>query len=146
MKIHNNIIRGILNTGFALAVVALIGSPTAALAQEKGAEKLMQLKPVKTLEDLQSVEAGDTIVMSYPKCKESYATVAEKTFKAASPQELKTVQVHLCPSCDTKIGTKGYGKQAKDVLVHTCKMCGSKDAFCCVMKKGSQASHGMEQK
>lgn len=146
MEIFNYITRGILSAGLALAVVGLIGSPDTALAQQKGAEKLMQLKPVKTLEDLQSVEAGDTIVMSCPKCKESYATVVEKTFKAASPEELKTVQVHLCPSCDTKIVTKGYGKQAKDVLVHTCKMCGSKDVFCCVMKKGSQASHGMEQK
>jgi hypothetical protein len=39
--------------------------------------------------------------------------------------------------------TKGTGKQAQNVLVHTCKTCGSKDASCCVMKKGSGPTPGM---
>jgi hypothetical protein len=130
----------------ALAVATFMTAPSAVFAQEKGAQKLMQLKPVKTVEDLQKVEAGDTVVMSCPKCKDSYATVVEKSFKGATPDQLKKVKIHLCPTCDTKIVTKGSGKNARDVLVHTCKSCGSEDAFCCVMKKGEAPTSGMEEK
>jgi hypothetical protein len=92
------------------------------------------------------VEVGDTIIMSCPKCRDTYATVVEKTFKAVKPGELKTVTIHLCSACDTKMVTKGHGKQAHDVLVHTCKACGSKDVSCCVMKKGGGVTPGMEDK
>jgi DNA-directed RNA polymerase subunit RPC12/RpoP len=67
----------------------------------------------------------------------------EKSFKGATPEQLKTATIHLCPTCSTKIVTKGHGKQAKDVLVHTCNTCGSKDAFCCAIKKGSTSTPGM---
>jgi hypothetical protein len=146
MKTASNLRRSIVFASLALALVGLIFAPGIANAQQKGAEKLMQMKPVKTVEDLQTLEPGDMIVMSCPKCKESTGTVVEKTFKTAHPEDLKTIQIHLCPSCDTKIVTKGHGKQAKDVLVHTCKTCGSKDAFCCVMKKGSSTTEGMTEK
>jgi hypothetical protein len=33
-----------------------------------------------------------------------------------------------------------------DKVIHTCKNCGSEDAFCCVMKKGAGATAGMEKK
>ena len=54
----------------------------------------------------------------------------EKTFKAAHSKEFKTTQIHLFPSCNSKIVTKGHGKQAKDILVRTCKTCGSNNVFC----------------
>ena len=39
------------------------------------------------------------------------------------------------------------GLQAKtDKIVHVCKNCGSEDAFCCVMKKGTGPTTGMEKK
>ena len=128
--------------GIALAIAGLAWLPSQALAQEKGAQKLLK---VQTMEDLQKVEAGDTIVMTCPKCKDTYTQVVEKTFKAVKPEELKTVAVHLCSSCNTKIVTKGVGKQAKDELVHTCTACGSEDVSCCVMKKGGKATPGMEK-
>ena len=146
MKMRRNLGQCIKAASLALAMVGLMAGPGSALAQEKGAEKLIQLKPVKTVGDLQALEVGDTIVMSCPKCKDTYATVVEKTFKAVNPEELKTVTIHLCSACETKVVTKGHGKQAKEVLVHTCKACGSKDAFCCVMKKGSGPTPGMGEK
>jgi hypothetical protein len=130
----------------ALAIAGLMSLPTFTFAQEKGAEKLMQLQKINTVQALQSVEAGDTIIMSCPKCKDTYATVVEKTFKAVKPEELKTIKIHLCSMCDTKIVTKGQGKAAVDTLVHTCKTCGSKDVSCCVMKKGGGPTAGMEEK
>jgi hypothetical protein len=146
MKTASNVRRSIVFASLALALVGLILAPGIASAQPKGAQKLIEMTTLKTAEDLQTIEPGDMIVMSCPKCKTTSATVVEKTFKAAHPEDLKTIEIHLCPSCNTKIVTKGHGKQAKDVLVHTCKTCGSKDAFCCVMKKGSVPTEGMTEK
>jgi len=125
---------------FTLAVVSLAWLPSQALAQEKPATKLM---PLHTYEDLQKVDVGDTIVMTCPKCKDTYTQVTEKTFKNVKPEELKNVTIHLCSNCETKLVTKGTGKQAKNVLVHTCKTCGSENVTCCVMKKGGGPTPGM---
>jgi hypothetical protein len=132
----------------AAALAGLVWFPAQTFAQAKGegASKLIQFKPVKTLEDVQKIEAGDTIVMSCPKCKESYAQVVETSFKGSTSGQLKTVPIHLCDGCETKIVTKGHGKAAKDMVVHNCKSCGSKDVSCCVMKKGASATPGMEEK
>jgi len=132
-----------------VAAVGFVGYPTSAPAADGtakgGAAGLIQLKPVKTVQDLQGIEAGDTVVMSCPKCKESYAQVVEKSFKGSTGDQLKTVQIHLCDGCATKIVTKGHGKSAKDMVVHTCKTCGSKDVNCCVMKKGAGPTPGMDK-
>ena len=142
MKNMNPLRKCLVRCGIALAVASLAWLPIASQAQEKGATKLMQLKAP---EDLQKLEKGDTIVMTCPKCKDTYTQVVEKTFKAVKPEEVKTVAIHLCSSCDTKVVTKGVGKQAKDTLVHTCKACGSEDVSCCVIKKGSGPTPGMEK-
>jgi len=142
MKRNSEICKCLVGSALSLAVAALVWLPSPALAQEKGAQKLMK---IQTVEDLQKLDAGDVIVMTCPKCKESYAQVVEKTFKAVKPEELKNITIHLCPGCDTKLVTKGEGKQAKDMLVHTCKNCGSKDVTCCVVKKGSLPTQGMEK-
>ena len=147
MKTVNQLWKSVVRYGLAMAVGGLLCAPVGSLAQEaKGAEKLMQLKRINTVEALQSVEAGDTIVMSCPKCKESYATVVEKSFKGANQDALKTSSVHLCGGCETKVVTKGHGKTAEGTLVHACKACGSKAVSCCLMKKGGSPTPGMEEK
>ena len=147
MKTINQLCKSVVGFGLAVAVVGLLCAPLVSSAQPaKGGERLMQLPNVNTLEALQAVEAGDTIVMSCPKCKDTFTTVVEKSFKGSTGDELKTVTIHLCDACETKLVTKGHGKNAKDVLVHTCKACGSKDVSCCVMKKCASPTPGMEQK
>jgi hypothetical protein len=147
MKTISQMCKSAARFGLAAAVVGLLAAPLGSSAQvPKGGEKLMQLQKINTLEALQSVEAGDTIVMSCPKCKDTYATVVEKSFKGTREDQLKTVTIHLCSACDTKLVTKGHGKSAQTVAVHTCKACGSKDVSCCVMKKGAGPTPGMEQK
>ena len=127
-----------------IAIIAAIAMlPSVTRAQEKGATQLTKLQ---TVEDLQQVEAGDTIIMSCPKCKDTYATVVTQTFKGASPKEVKTLVKHLCPTCATTIQTEGVGKNATNKLVHTCNMCGSAEVSCCLMKKGSGPTPGMEEK
>jgi hypothetical protein len=147
MKPTNRISPLFTRTLAMVVLAGLVWLPAPSFAQTKGdgAGKLIQLKPIQTIEVLQSVEAGDTVVMSCPKCKDTYATVVEKSFKGANQDELKKTTIHLCSACDTKIVTKGQGKSAKDVVVHTCKACGSEDVSCCVMKKGAGATHGMEK-
>ena len=148
MKSILKISRTLTLAALAVAVAALVSAPIAMLAQKQGdgAAKLIQLKPVQTVEDLEKVEAGDVVVMSCPKCKDTYASVVEKSFKGATGDTLRTTKIHLCSTCDTKIVTKGQGKAAKDVLVHTCKTCGSEDVSCCVMKKGDVHTAGMHEK
>jgi hypothetical protein len=124
-----------------VAAFALL--PGLTLAQEKGATKLRQLQ---TVEDLQQVEAGDTILMSCPKCKDTYATVVTKRLKGMQPDEIKTVVKHLCPTCTTTIKTEGVGRNAKNILVHTCNTCGSTEVTCCLMKKNGGPTPGMEDK
>ncbi|MBC8095700.1 MAG: hypothetical protein H7Y43_07795 [Akkermansiaceae bacterium] len=126
-------------------VIAVTGlmSTQAVQAQEKGAEKLMKLSKA---EDLQKVEAGDTIVMSCPKCKDIFVEVVEKSIKPPKSEATGKVAVHLCASCDTKIVNTGTGKSSESKLVHTCKACGSEEVSCCVIKKGHGTTKGMEKK
>ena len=127
---------------FALAVGVALPASLQAADQVKGAQLLM--KPIKTADDLGKLEPGDMVAMSCPKCKTITVTYVEAS-KGAIKEE-KATQKHLCPGCGTTIKTEGRGKTAKDVVVHVCKTCGSEDAFCCVMKKGSSPTKGMEKK
>lgn len=122
------------------AVVTLALLPSLGMAQEKGATRLMKLS---TVTDLQQVETGDTILMSCPKCKDTYATVVTKSLKGMQPDEIKTVVKHLCLTCTTSIKTEGMGKNAVNKLVHTCNTCGSTDVSCCLMKKNGGPTKGM---
>jgi predicted outer membrane protein len=122
----------------AIAALALL--PSLGLAQEKGATKLMK---VQTVQNLQQVEAGDTIVMSCPKCKDTFATVVTKPLKGMQPDQIKAVVKHLCPTCTTSIQTVVRGKHATDKLVHTCNSCGSPDVSCCLMQKDGGKTTGM---
>ena len=132
-----------------IAAVAVLGAAGHLYAQEKGsakggAQQLMS-KPVKTLEDLSAVQPGDMMVMSCPKCKDVTVHYVEPTFKATEPKDKVKTQ-HTCPGCNTTITVEGHGKAKKDVVKHVCQKCGSKDAFCCVMKKGGDPTKGMETK
>jgi len=107
MKLH--ILRATY-MGLALAVLGILSTPTAAFAQMKGAQRLMKLQ---TVEDLQHVEKDDIIVMSCPKCKETYAQVVDKSLKGLKAGEMKNVPIHLCDKCDTG-GFSELGKSSTD--------------------------------
>jgi ribosomal protein S27E len=130
-----------------LAAVAIILMPTNSSAQEKGTAKggaTQLMKSVRTPQDLGELKPGDMMVMSCPKCKNVTVTYVEPTFKATETKEKVTAQ-HTCPGCATTTTVEGHGKAKKDVLKHVCMTCGSKDAFCCVLKKGSNPTKGMEK-
>ena len=126
-----------------LALAGLILLPTPGLAQEKGATKLLRLN---TVADVEAVQPGDTVVMSCPKCKDSWVTIVTPPTKTGAKAETHVEARHDCPDCEHKYVTEGHGKMKTDKIIHVCKMCGSKDAFCCVMKKGAASTPGMEKK
>lgn len=148
MKVINHISRNLTGCCVALAVASLMALPMLAPAQEqvKGAQKLMQLNAIKTVADAEAVQAGDMVVMSCPKCKDSWVTIIEPPTKTGAKPETKVVARHECPGCEHKFVTEGHGKAKSGKLVHICKQCGSEDAFCCVMKKGFGPTPGMEKK
>lgn len=125
-----------------IATIAALALVPSLMAQEKGATRLMKLQ---TVQDLQQVEKGDTILMSCPKCQDTYATVVKKSLKGMQPDQISTVVKHLCPTCTTEIKTEGVGKNAVNKLVHTCNSCGSADVSCCLMKKGGGMTKGMDE-
>src|SRR5450756_223985 len=124
-----------------VAALAMLPNLTMAQQQTKGAQLL---RPIQKVEDLQQVEANDTIIMSCPKCKETYATVVTTSLKGMQREQLTTVAKHMCPTCSTTIKTEGTGKNAVNTLVHTCNSCGSTDVTCCLMKKDGGPTPGME--
>ena len=131
----------------ALAVATLIIVPANSMAQEKGSAKggaQQLMKPLRTPQDLGELKPGDMMVMSCPKCKNVTVSYVEPTFKATESKDKVKAQ-HTCPGCNTTVTVEGHGKSKKDVLKHICMTCGSKDAFCCVMKKDSAPTKGMEK-
>ena len=147
MNTLSNIGRRWINSTIVVALASLALLTGNSLAQEKGAGAAHMKKLVRldTPADVQKVEAGDMVVMSCPKCKDTWVSVVQSPAKGGR-QVSATVQQHACPGCDTKIVTEGAGKQAKTTLKHVCKQCGSEDAYCCVIKKGGAATKGMEGK
>lgn len=125
----------------ALALAAVIVSPVDSSAQEAasgkgGAQQLTQSKPVRTVEDLSALQPGDMMVMSCPKCKDVTVRYVLPTFKGFERKDKVKTQ-HMCPSCNNITTVEGHGKAKHDVIKHVCRKCGSKDAFCCVLKKSS---------
>jgi hypothetical protein len=138
MKKHNfNLVPVIV------AAALSIGAAGSALAQVKGASQLMPAKKVQTVKLPQRVGAGDQIAMSCPKCKDTYVTTVEKSFKGLNHETLKTTRGHLCPGCETKFKTVGQGRAQTTAVVHVCKLYGSEDVSCCAIKKNRSATAGM---
>lgn len=129
-----------------MAVAGILLLPMLGMAQEKGATKLLKLPAINTAADAEAVQPGDTVIMSCPKCKESWVTIVEKSPKTGAASTTTTVRRHECRGCENNYVTEGHGKAKTSKLVHTCKNCGSEDAFCCEMKKGSGPTPGMEKK
>lgn len=131
-KLH--IIAGLRAIAVAFTLFSFLPAVHAA-DQVKGGERMMQMmKPIKTAEDAQAVKDGDMVAMACPKCKAITFSYVDRSGRGAN-KEVKTTSKDACPGCETKIVTTGVGKAAKNEIQHTCKQCGSHDAFCCVLKK-----------
>jgi uncharacterized protein YbaR (Trm112 family) len=131
-----------ITTALAMAVAITLLSAATVGAQGKGASKLM--KPITSYQDIAGLKDGDMVAMACPKCKTitiTYIKTEKGHIKTSTPG-----QEHLCPGCEQKFVVVGEGKSKHDTITHVCKKCGSTDAFCCVVTKGSELTKGMEPK
>lgn len=102
------------------------------------------MKPITSWQDVSGLKDSDSVAMACPKCK-----TITLTFIKTEKGHIKTTtpgQEHLCPGCEQKFVVVGEGKGKHDVVTHVCKKCGSKDAFCCVLRQGGESTKGMDQK
>jgi uncharacterized protein YbaR (Trm112 family) len=104
----------------------------------------MMMKPITSPADVAGLKDGDMVAMACPKCKTVMVTYV-KTEKGHM-KTATTLPEDVCPGCEQKFTVVGEGKEKHNIVTHACKKCGSTDAFCCVMKKDSEATKGMEQK
>lgn len=125
----------------AVAGLALLGN--SAVAQEKGAERLVNLQKRSAAPAVKQDKASDKIAMACPKCKDSWVSVVQPLEKNGRQETAKVLR-HECPGCKTKLVTEGVGKQAQDKVVHQCTQCGSENATGCATKPGAGATKGME--
>jgi hypothetical protein len=148
MKTNMTVSEIIFGMGAALALAMAASLPLTARAAEpmkpmKGGEMLM-MKPIASSQDVVGLKDGDMVAMACPKCKTitvTYINTEKGHIKTTTPG-----QEHLCPGCEQKFVAVGEGKSKHDTITHVCKKCGSTDAFCCVMKKDSELTKGMEPK
>ncbi len=152
MKNPNRLNKRIVTTSLMLALAVVVWSPLQIRAAEqvKAGQKLIELNRIKTVADVAAIQPGDLVLMSCPKCKDVWVTYVDTNAKGgqvltAGGQATRTVARHLCPGCQAEFKVTGHGKAKTETVVHVCQKCGSKDAFCCVMKKGSVPTKGMEK-
>lgn len=134
----------LLGSTLAAVMTILASLGVAAADTVKGGQKLIQLNPIKTVQDIEALDKGDAVVMSCPKCKTITVAYVETTKGHIKEEKLR--QDHLCPGCQSVIETKGHGKAKETVVTHVCKKCGSNEVMCCVLKKGSGPTQGMKEK
>ena len=126
--------RSILNRialGITLAGIVLLANSVA--AQEKGAQRLLKSTDSNSAQNL---KAGDAAGMSCSKCKDSWVTTTQPAGKAVA----RTTQTprHECPTCSTKIVTKGVGKQAQNLAIHSCQESSGANASCCAINTAAR--------
>jgi hypothetical protein len=104
----------------AVSALVLSNFGLSAVASEKGAEQLIKRNTPA------AVTAAKPAAMNCASCTDSLVKVVDKGTKGPR-HEINNVVRHNCASCDTKIVTKGSGKSAVNVAVHSC---GTGSAVC----------------
>lgn len=131
-------------------IVALVGyawAPGQLLAQEKGAERLVNLTRPSAA-PMFPVASAKTVPMSCPKCQDVVTQVPDRSAKGAQllltegRATLSVVQ-HQCEGCSTTRGVVGHGKTRQQVVQHTCAACGADSKSCCSAVTNERPTPGM---
>lgn len=143
MKNHKNL----THCTVAVVLMGLALLSPAALAQEKGAERLMNLmRPAPA--PIYPAASPKTVPMSCPKCQDVVKQVPDLSAKAgefllSEGRPTKSVVRHLCEGCSTTVTTVGHGKAKKDIAQHTCTSCGADSKSCCSTAANGKPTPGM---
>jgi hypothetical protein len=108
----------------ALGTAGLL-TPSQTLAEGKGASKLMFIAS-------EQAAPSKLSQMSCPRCTDGYTKVANTSAKGLRAEPMRTVAVHMCSSCETKIVSVGAGKAKTDKVTHSCGNNGAVEASCCM--------------
>jgi hypothetical protein len=121
-----NMMKSLIGSGLALAVAAAVWSPMFISAQqEKGGQLLMgKSAPAAT------AATAPARPMACPQCKDVFTSRADTSGRGAVKPAV-ALQTHLCGACETSLKIVGAGKNATQVVTHTCSMSGSGRASCC---------------
>lgn len=147
MKQINQNQMNVARYGFAIIVTGLGFLTTGAVAQEKGAERLMKLNRPPAAAMRQPAESK-TVPMSCPKCQDVVKQVPDRSAKGgqilmAGGRPTKPVVQHLCEGCSTTLSVVGHGKAKQQVAEHTCTSCGADSKSCCATTKDGKPTSGM---
>jgi hypothetical protein len=129
MKLFQIIRNSIFLGGLALGTLFVL-APSLALAEGKGASKLM-LNASSSQSQSQTVAAKPSAMLC-GLCTDGYTKVPDTSAKGMRAGSLKTVAVHMCPACQTRIVSVGTGKTRTDKVAHTCGNDRTAEATCCV--------------
>jgi|SRR6266850_3623371 len=117
----------------ACAAVAIMAAAltSGAAPTEKGAERLVTLtKASRSPSSPVAMTAAVSAAHRCPACSDSWVKVADKATKG--PNHLvKNEARHDCSACSTEIITRGSGKAARAIAVHSC-VTPEKAVVCCV--------------
>src|SRR5688572_25952190 len=103
----------------AVALWALLLSPSASVAADTAKGGGMKLMQLSTVGQVQAVQSGDAVVMTCPKCKTVTYNQVKATAKGGG-SAVEIVAAHGCPGCGAKIETTGHGKTKEDKVTHVC--------------------------
>jgi hypothetical protein len=132
MKTLNSIAASITATAL-LSALSVLWITNSALAQEKGAERLVKMQQASAPPALAKGQVASSVSMTCAKCKDTFVTVAEPPGRGGRPATA-VVAEHQCPTCATRIETIGVGKQATTAVKHLCSESGT---HACAMTKAS---------
>src|SRR5690242_20754755 len=124
MKSLTNLRNSLFLGCLALGTLGLL-APSLTLAEGKGASKLM-FAPATNQSNM---VASSSAHKGCARCTDGYTRVADTAPKGIRAEQMRTIALHMCSSCQTKISTVGTGKAKTDKVVHSC---GSGEASCCV--------------
>lgn len=135
MKTFDRIARSLAHGSLVVVIASLAFLPNTALAQEKGAERLMRLNR-RPSPEMNRLEVPKTVPMSCPKCRDVTVLVPDTNAKGgasllAGGRPMKSVVRHQCEGCTTTLTAVGHGKTKKNLVQHTCTSCGADSKSCC---------------
>jgi hypothetical protein len=134
MKTPLNLRRSVFLACISISTAGLL-APSLTLADGKGASKLMFAASGPRTEAQVATVTPDKAMMNCSRCVDGHAQVVEKTGKGMPVESVKTVPVHLCPACQTRIVSVGFGKARTDQVIHSCASSGMSGRTCCVAGK-----------
>lgn len=144
MKTVSRFTKNLRNAAIVAAMVMTLGAINTHAADSgvKGNPPYVWAN-IETPADAEAVKPGDSIAMACGKCKTITVTLVTQDTKTKT--KLIAGEKHLCPGCNSIITVVGSKAHGKEVIKHTCKVCGDESAFCCSSKPGGAATKGMDK-